>query len=188
MKYTSILALAVALTLPSLATAEKGKEIKSGLQAGEFVGPFYVTKVAGADEDGVKVGKNLCYRCMNGGRPQVMVFTRSTDKPVTELVQALDKAIKDNKNLRTFVNLLGEDKDELGEVAEKFAKTSKTKNVPFVVPNEFENGPEDYGISDKADVTILLAVGGKVMANHAVAKAEDLDTKAVVKSLGKILN
>lgn len=195
MKYAASLALVAALSVSSLATAADEKKdakketIKSGLQAGDRAGAFYVTKVEGASEDGVKKGQNLCYRCRNGRRPQVMIFTRSTDKKVVAFLQELDKAITKNedKQLRGFVNLLGEDKEDLNETAQKTAKDSKTKNIPFVVPNEFENGPDDYGINSKAEVTILLVKGLKVEANHAVAKAKDLDAKAVVKDLDKIL-
>ncbi len=94
MKQLSIL---TALALLALTTQAPAEDIKSGLQPGKFVGAFYVTKCAGAADDGVAVGKELCYRCKNGGRPQVMVFTRSTkDKNVVKLIQELDKAIADN--------------------------------------------------------------------------------------------
>jgi hypothetical protein len=190
MKFTVSLTLVAALAVTSLANAEEQKkEIKSGLQTGDRAGAFYVTKVAGAEEDGVATGKNLCYRCRNGARPQVMIFTRSTDKNVLAFLKSLDEAITKNedKQLRGFVNLLGEDKEELNATAKKFTADSKTKNIPFVVPNEFENGPDDYGINSKAEVTILLVKGLKVQANHSVAKASDLDAKAVVKDLDKIL-
>ncbi len=37
-------------------------DLESGLQVGQSVGPFQVVKVAGADDDGIKVGAELCYR------------------------------------------------------------------------------------------------------------------------------
>lgn len=186
MKLVASLALVAALSVT--ANAEE-KKIKSGLQAGDRAGAFFVTKVAGAEEDGVKTGKNLCYRCKNGARPQVMIFTRSTDKKVLDVINSLDQAIAKNsdKQLRGFVNLLGEDREELTASAKKATADSKVKNIPFVVPNEFENGPDDYGINAKADVTILLVKGLKVQANHSVAKASDLDAKAVAKDLDKLL-
>lgn len=175
----------------SLAGAKEpsAKEIKSGLQAGSFIGAFYVTKAAGAEDDGVAVGKNLCYRCRNGGRPQVMVFTRSTDEKVVKLIQSLDSAVAKNsdKQLRVFVNLLGEDKEALTEEAVKLAKTSKTKNVPFVVPNETENGPDNYGINAKADVTIIIAAGGKVTANHASSTSKDLNVEGVLADIASAI-
>lgn len=165
------------------------EEAKSGLQAGAFIDAFYVTKVAGAADDGVEVGKNLCYRCKNGGRPQVMVFTRSSDPKVVKLVQGLDAAIAKNsgKQLRAFVNYMGEDKSAAKADAEKLAATSKAKNVPFVLPNELENGPDNYGINPKVEVTVIMAEGGKVLANHSAASAKDLKVDAVVADLAKIL-
>ena len=180
------LSLGLAVTLTTTAFAEG---IKSGPQEGDRIGAFNVTKVAGAEKDGVKVGANLCYRCRNGQNPQVMVFTRATDEKVQMLVGKLDKAIDDNKSskLRVFVNLLGEDKEDLSDACEKFASSSKVKNVPFVVPNEFENGPDNYGINSKAAVTITLAVDSKVKASHAFASATDVNVDAVMKDLKKIL-
>ena len=168
-------------------TADEG--LKSGPQVGDGVGAFYVTKLCGAEDDGVKEGKNLCYRCKNGRRPQVMVFTRSSDAKVADLVKKLDKAVSDNEDsqLRVFVNFMGDSKDDVRETAEKFAAASKAKNIPFVLPNEFENGPDNYGINKKADITIVMAESSKVKASHAVSKAGELDVDAVIKDLDKIL-
>ena len=187
MKQFSILMVLAALV--AFTTQTQAEDLKSGLQPGKPVGAFNVTKVAGAAEDGVDVGKNLCYRCRNGGRPQVMIFTRSTDgEKVVKLVQALDKAIAENsdKELRAFVNVLGADKGELQEEAKSIANSSKVKNVPFVVPNEFENGPDNYGLNEKAEVTIILANGGKVTASHAVGSAKDLNVDAVLADVKKL--
>lgn len=191
MKNSFVLSLGLVVALAtSVVTAGDKEGLKSGPQCGDGIGAFYVTKIAGAAEDGVDEGQNLCYRCKNGQRPQVMVFTRSTNKKVAELVQKLDKAIAENESseLRVFVNLLGEDKEELSAQAKKFASKSKAKNVPFVVPNEFENGPENYGINAKADITITLASDSNVKATHAVTKAKDLDVDTVLADLAKILN
>ena len=123
--------------------ATKGKKLKSGPQMGESIGAFNVTKIAGAENDGVEEGKNLCYRCRNGSKPQVIVFARSASPNVESLVKELDKAVAENESskLCVFVNILGEDKDSAADVAKKFAASSEAKNIPFVVPNEFENGP-----------------------------------------------
>ena len=184
----SFLGLAVAACV--LATPAFAEEMKSGLQAGAGIGAFDVTKCAGAEDDGVEVGKNLCYRCKNGARPQVMVFTRSTDDQVVALVKKLDEQVKANEDsqLRAFVNLIGENKEELMDEAKKLAATSKAATVPFVVPNETENGPEDYGINPKAEITIIIANESKVVANYAAAKASDLDVTAVLKDVEKMLN
>ncbi len=188
MRHLTVVTMVTAmLASAALVSAE---EIKSGLQAGDFIGAFNVTKTAGAADDGVDVDKNLCYRCKNGGRPQVMIFTRSTDEKVVKLVQKLDQALTDNsgKQLRAFVNVLGESRPAATDESKALAATSKVKNVPFVVPDEFENGPADYGINAKADVTVILATGGQVKANRAFGAAKDVDVDAVIGDLQKILN
>jgi hypothetical protein len=185
-KIVCSIAVLALLAFVSAATAE---EIKSGLESGERIGAFNVTKLAGADEDGVEVGKNLCYRCKNGGRPQVLIFTRSSDEKVVSLVKELDAAITKNsdKELCAFVNYIGEDKSSATEDAKKLAKSTGAKNVPFVLPNEFENGPDNYGINAKADVTILLVEGGTVVANHAYQSGKEVEVDAVIGDLSKIL-
>ncbi len=186
----SVLSLSLAFALTASATVSADDGLKSGPQSGDKIGAFYVTKIAGAEEDGVKEGKNLCYRCKNGQRPQVMVFTRSTDKKVQELLSKLDKAIDENESsqLRVFVNVLGEDKDDVADSCKKLASSSKAKNIPFVLPNEFENGPDNYGINAKADVTITMASESSVKVSHAFAKAGDLNVDGVIEDLTKILN
>lgn len=181
------LAAAIAVLLSGVSLAE---EMKSGLKEGAYIGAFYVTKVAGAEKDGKAAGDNLCYRCKNGGRPQVMVFTRSTDDKVVSLVKKLDASIKkhEESQLRAFVNMLGDSKDVATDEVTKLAKTSKAMQIPFVVPNEFENGPDDYGINPKAELTIIFANEGKVVANHAVASAKDLDVDKVLSTVVKSLN
>lgn len=189
MKKLSVFTLSLAVALMSTGSV-LAEDLKSGPQDGDKIGAFYVTKIAGAEKDGVNQGKELCYRCKNGAKPQVIVFTRSTDGKVKELVQKLDKAVSDNASskLCVFVNVLGDDKEDLAQTCKKLAKSSKAKNVPFVVPNEFENGPDNYGINAKADVTIMLASDLGVKASHSVAKSADLDVDSVINDLSKILN
>ena len=165
-------------------------ETESGQKEGESIGAFYVTKLAGAEDDGVEAGKNLCYRCKNGSRPQVMVFTRSCDEKVVKLIQELDKKLSENsdKELRAFVSVLAEEKSDATAAGKALTEQTKAKHVPFVVPNECENGPENYGLNAKAAVTIIMAEGGKVKANHAFADANDVAVDSVVKDLSKILN
>ena len=182
------LGLVAVLAFSGVASAEP--TVKSGPQAGDSLGAFYVTKVAGAENDGVDQNANLCYRCRNGRRPQVIVFTRAADGKVAELVAKLDKAVEANSDtkLRVFVNVLGEDKADATEHAKSLATSTKAKNIPFVVPNEFENGPDNYGINAKAAITVTMASELGVKASHAAGSADDLDVASVLGDLKKILN
>lgn len=179
-------AAVLGLLLSTVAVAE---DITSGLEAGKRIGAFDVVKCAGAEEDKVAVGKKLCYRCKNGSRPQVMVFTRSTDEEVVKLVQGLDEQVQKHEDveLRSFVNMLGDSKDVAAEEVKKLAESTEAEAIPFVVPVEFENGPENYGINPKAEVTIIFANESMVVSNYSVASAEDLDLETVMEHVKKIL-
>lgn len=60
MKLSAICGLTVVAMCATLSVA--GDELKSGLQVGDSVGAFDVTKCGGAVDDGVEVGQKLCYR------------------------------------------------------------------------------------------------------------------------------
>jgi hypothetical protein len=183
-------ALTVCLTLAVLASVAVAVELKSGLEPRKPIGPFDVVKCAGPD-DKVKVGDELCYRCKYGTRPMVMVFSRSTDAKVAALVKKLDSAVAANssKQLAAFVSLLGSDREALESTAKQFSSSTKVSNVPLVVPVEFENGPADYGINPAAEVTVIVAKGGKVTANHGFAKGalDDAAISAVIEDAEKIV-
>ena len=183
----SLISLSVALALAAGASLAIAAEIKSGLEPGAAIGAFDVLKCAGATDDGVKVGAQLCYRCKYGTRPMVMVFARTPGEPVAKLAQGLDSAVAKNsdKQLKAFVNLLGSDREQMEAAAKELGTKNKLANVPVVVPVEFENGPDNYGINPKADVTVIVAKGGKVTANHAFAKGE-LNEKSIEKILAEV--
>ncbi|QDT06506.1 hypothetical protein K227x_49160 [Rubripirellula lacrimiformis] len=188
-----VVALA-ATSLTGLATAEEAATathdmVKSGPKGGDHLGPFTVTKIAGASEDGVEEGKKLCYRCKNSSRPQVVIFTRSTGPEVAALVSKLDAALVEHESeqLRCFVNVLGDNPESAAESAKKFAMTSKAKNIPFVVPNEFENGPDDYGINPKAEVTVTFATDGKVTSSRGFKTASDVCVDTVMGDLAALV-
>lgn len=179
------------LGLVLVASYALAEELKSGLKPGAGIGPFDVVKCAGAEKDGVEVGKSLCYRCKYGSRPMVMVFTRKPNEQLVSLVKELDQAVEKHseKDLKAFVNVLGAEREKAEADTKKFAKTSGAKNVPFVVPVESENGPEDYSINPKAEVTVIVAAEGKVVATHAFAAGKlDKDAaKAILADVQKLV-
>lgn len=184
-----VLSLAAAFAM-LVSSATFAEELKSGLKEGEGVGAFNVTKCAGAEDDKVAVGEKLCYRCKNGARPQVMIFSRGTNEKLVRLVKQLDAQVQKNSDaeLRAFVNILGESMDVASDQAKKLAQTTEAKNIPFVVPVEHENGPENYGLNPKAELTIIFANESKVVANYSVSSVNDVKIKDVMGNLKKILN
>lgn len=159
-----------------------------GLKQGDPIGAFYVTKVAGAEDDGVKAGDELCYRCKYGNRPMVMVFTRKSSDKLAQLVSQLDKAVEKHSDskLQAFVTVMGEDQAALKSSAKAIAKSAEAKKVPVAVASDNENGPANYRLDPKAEVTVIMATEGQVVASHSF-KADAVDSAAVMKEVEQML-
>lgn len=165
--------------LAVMAAGVASADLVSGPQPGERVGAFTVTKVAGNANDGVAEGKSLCYRCKMGNRPVVMIFARTADESLAELIDELEEELKEHESdkLTGFVNMIGSDAESLKAAAAKFVKDNEIQRVAFVVPEAAENGPDNLKIAPEADLTVVCYKGGKVMASHAFKKGElDGDT------------
>lgn len=158
------------------------------LQQGDPVGVFYVTKVAGAESDGVSPGEQLCYRCRYGSRPMVMVFTRKTGRRLTDLVRRLDLAVATNRGarLKGLVTFLGKDTKELQQCATSVAETAIVKEVPVVIAEETETGPANYKLPDDADVTIVVAKDSQVVHTH-VYDVNHIDVTTVMNDVERII-
>lgn len=160
------------------------------LEAGDGIAPFYVTKVAGAENDGVEQGEELCYRCKYGSRPMVMVFARDTSGKLNQLVKRIDAAVQANEEaqLKGLVTLLGDDVSTLKDRAAKVAKKSGAKLVPVVVAKDNKSGPSSYKIDKDAAITVVLANNSKVVATKSFASADKVDIAAVMKVVKKMVN
>jgi hypothetical protein len=187
----AIVTLSLAAMILAGAGTAIGAELKSGLQPGDLVGAFDVEKCGGALNDGKEVGANFCYRCMLGNKPVVMVFARKTDGSLASLVKALDKHVAKNadQKLSSFVNLLGSDPAELKAKAKEFAAKHQVENVALVVPQDSENGPQEFNINPAAEVTVTIYRNGKVEASHALGPGQlsEKEIKAIIADTGKIL-
>lgn len=174
------------LAITGLAIA--GDSNDTCLKAGDPIGPFYVTKVAGP-ADNVKEGQTLCYRCKYGSSPMVMVFARETGGKVGELVKQLDAAVAKHEDakLKSFVTLIGGEADSLRGTAEKMAKQVGVKNVPITVAEDSENGPSNYKLDPKAEVIVVVAKDSEVKVQHTF-KASEVDVAAVMKEVQGLLN
>ena len=159
------------------------------LKRGDAVGVFYVTKVAGAEDDGVVPGERLCYRCRYGSRPLVMVFARRTGGRLTELVRRLDRAVATNPNsrLKGLVTFVGEDAGELKLSAESVAEKAAVKKVPLVVAKEPKTGPINYKLSADAAITIVVAKDSQVVNTHTY-DVDKIDVARIMTDVQQILH
>lgn len=173
----------------STANAEDAATCNKGLCEGDAVGAFYVTKVGGAADDGVEAGQALCYRCKYGQRPMVMVFTRSTDGAVGELVQKLDASVAKHgdSQLKGLVTLIGGDESELTSKAEAMASAVNSKHIPIVVAKDSKSGPKNYKLADGTAVTVVIVNESQVVARHDFS-ADKIDVAAVVGKVNEMLN
>jgi hypothetical protein len=182
-------ALTLALVYSTAGTACADNSTTDSLKQGDSIGVFYVTKVAGAEDDGVEPGEELCYRCRYGSRPMIMVFARDTSGKVTDLVKQIDAAVANNEDasLKGLFTLIGEDAARLKEDASKFAEKAAVKNVPVVVAKETRTGPLNYKLADDAAVTIIVAKDSQVVNTHVFA-ADKIDIAAVMTDVEQLLH
>ncbi|EMI22546.1 putative secreted protein [Rhodopirellula maiorica SM1] len=179
--------LLFAVSLSNVLAADASRDV--GLKQGDPIGVFYVTKIAGAEDDGVDVEQEICYRCRYGSRPMVIVFARQIDGKLTKLVKELDAAVAQNEasHLSGFVTLLGEDAGKLKTLATELAEKTSAKRIPFAVAKESETGPLNYRLSADAPVTIVVASDSQVVSARAYATSE-IDVEAIMADVKSILN
>jgi hypothetical protein len=187
-----ILAVGATIVLAQMAGVNAAELLKSGPQVGDSLGAFTVVKAAGAPNDGVKVGDELCYRCRMGNRPMVMIFAHKPDAGLASLAKQVDALVAANtdKKMGSFVSLLGDKPDELKTEAEKFVEANGLKHIAIVVPKDQPGGPEDYKLNPSADVTVLIYRQGQVAVNFALPAGglTDETIKEIVAGTSKILN
>ncbi len=172
---------AALLAAMSVVTPISAADSDACLAKGDRIGAFYVTKVAGADKDGVEAGQELCYRCRYGNRPMVMVFSRKSSDKLNQLISQLNDAVEANSSaeLKGLVTLMGGDSDSLRKEAKKLASSTSVSNIPVTVANDIENGPKNYKLDPQADVTVVVASSSKVVATHAF-NSDAIDVAAVL--------
>jgi hypothetical protein len=148
---------------------------------GQRPGPYSFVLCTGEQR-----GKTHCYICETADRPAVIVFARSLSAPLGKLAAGLDKALATYKKneLRAWVTLLHDDQSVLDPEVLKWAKKHAVKTTPVGVFEDVD-GPPSYRLHKSADVTILLAVKQKVVANFAF-RAGELKDKQVAEVLEAI--
>ena len=110
---------------------------------------------------------------------------------LASLVKQVEAAVAKNEEqkMAAFLVVLTEDPDAVAPKLEEIAKANGIERVPLTI-FDGEAGPPSYKIAKEADVTVLLWLGRKVEANHALpqgglnkAAIESImaDTKQILK-------
>lgn len=178
-------AVAGLLGLLVMGMSAAGDPCRSGLEPGQRPGPYSAVMSTGA-----KRGQSFCYICDTGDNPAVVVFARSLNDPLARLIGRIDKALTEHQKagLRAWVTFLSADQPALDAKVVQWAQEHAIRGVPLGVFEDVD-GPPSYRLSRDADVTVLLFVGRKVVANYAFRKSElnEERTAEVMKSLPRIL-
>jgi hypothetical protein len=149
----------------------------SGPKVGQRPGPY--TSVVSVGE---QRGKSHCFICETEDRPAVIVFARTLNDPLAQLVRGLDRALATQKKaeLRAWVTFLNDDQPGLDPKVTAWARKHAIRSVPLGI---FEDvgGPPTYRLHRDADVTVLLSAKQKVVRNFAL-RTGDL-TEAKVKEI-----
>jgi hypothetical protein len=172
MSHHFLLALSLAFVLgPALTASEP---CVSGIPVGKRPGPYSFLVATGPQR-----GQQTCYICEQheGGKPAAIVFARTLTSPLGKLLARLDAAgsTKKDSGYKVWMTQLAAPADLDGLA--KWAQGQGLKGVP-VGAFEDANGPPAYKLNKDADVTVLLFVKEKVVANFAF-RAGELDDKAV---------
>ncbi len=177
-------ALATLLLLAVPALADENPCV-SGLKPGQRPGPYSFQVATGPQR-----GTATCYVCETADKPAAIVFARSLSDPLGKLTAKIDQAVADAKvpELRGWLTLLADAKQtdtEANLVA--WGRKHAVRAMPL---GAFEDpvGPPSYRLARDADVTVLLFVKQKVVANFAFRTGELTDAKIddVVKGIDKL--
>ncbi len=154
---------------------------RSGLKPDQRPGPYSSLVAVGPQR-----GQSHCFICETAAKPAVIVFARTLSAPLGKLVKGIDAAVVAHKkdDLRAWVTFLADDQPSLDPHVVKWGKQHAISNVPLGI---FEDtvGPPTYLLAREADVTVLLAVKQKVVANFAF-RAGELNDAAIADVLRSI--
>lgn len=170
----SLLSVSVAVADPCI----------SGTPVGQRPGPYSFLVATGQQR-----GQQTCYICETEDRPAVIVFARQLNDPLKKLLTQIDSKIaaQPKDTLRAWTTILGEKVVSLDELA-KWGKETGLKNLPLGVFDD-PVGPPSYKLNQEADVTVLLFVNKKVIANFAYRPGElnEEQIKRVTSTIPKLL-
>ena len=156
----------IAFVLCALPLWSFAAPVNSGVVVGKRPGPYSFLVATGPER-----GKQTCYICEQGVKPAVVIFTRSLNDSVGKFLAKLDPLVIEKKDtgFKVWLTQLTPkaDLEDLG----KWAKSQGIKNAP-VGAFEDVDGPPSYKLHNDAEVTILLFVKEKVVANFAYRPGE----------------
>lgn len=151
--------------------------IVSGIPVGKRPGPYSFLVATGAQR-----GQQTCYICEQADKPTAVVFARTLSDPLGKLLVQLDAEAVTRKDsgFKVWMTHLADTADLDGLA--KWGQKQGLKNLP-IGAYEDADGPPAYKLHKDVDVTVLLFVKQKVVANFALSK--DDVTAAKIEAIRK---
>ena len=178
-------ALMCTLGFGVLAISAWADPCKSGPKVNQRPGPYSFVVSTGTNR-----GQSHCFICETEDKPAVIIFARNLSDPLGKLVKQIDRAVVQHKNkeLRAWVTFLAEDQPSFDPRVVQWGQRHAIGQVALGV---FEDpvGPPTYLIHREADVTVLLSVKQRVVANFAFRSGELTEPAIaeIVKALPQIV-
>jgi len=154
----------------------------SGVPVGKRPGPYSFLVATGPER-----GKQHCFICEQEAKPAAVVFARTLTPALGKLLSTLEADVPKRKDSGYKVWMTQVvDKADLDGLA-KWSQKQGLKSVP-VGAFEDADGPPAYKLNRDADVTVLLFVNEKVVANFAFRPDELTEDaiKGVLKRLPEL--
>ena len=146
----------------------------SGVPVGQRPGPYSFLVATGAQR-----GKQTCFICEqhDGNKPAAVVFSRTLSDPLAKLLSKLEAVEADKKDAgyKVWMTQLTATADL--DLLAKWAQKQGLKSTP-IGAFEDADGPPSYKINKDAEVTLILFVKQKVVANFAF-RAGELNDKSI---------
>lgn len=166
----------------AIAASFAAEPCTSGVPVGQRPGPYSFLVATGPER-----GQPTCYICEQDDKPSAVIFARELTEPLAGLLAKLDKEVDSRKQagFKVWMTQLAEEAD-LDQLA-NWAQAGGIRSIP-VGAFEDADGPPAYKLNADADVTVLLFVNKKVVANFAFRKGEltDKSAKQVAEALPKL--
>ena len=120
--------------------------------------PFKVLDVTGPAK-----GQELCYICRYGGRPSLVVFTRTTSGHFPAIAKAVDTFVAENRAQRAagFIVLLGE-RNATNQAALAALAKEHGLALPLTIALDGPKGPASYKLEGHFDTVVLVTHKNKV--------------------------
>jgi hypothetical protein len=158
---------------------------QSGLAPGQRPGPYAFLVATGPNR-----GKSHCFVCETENRPAVIVFARQLSEPTGKLLRQMDQALVEQQKaeLRAWATFLSDSQPAFEPKLTEWARKHGLRNLSVGI-FEDQDGPPSYRLSRDADVTVLLSVKQKVVANFAFRNGElnDERIKEIMAALPRIV-